>query len=119
VPASAELWGEDVFAQVCQLLCSVIQNHPASLKGLHQAGITRSFLKSLHRVTLAQFSASSQCSSLLFRRFQDMLKSGEVIRAIPETIRSLCLNAAGLDAVKKVSFVPAELRLLLLLLNLL
>eukprot|EP00954_Amorphochlora_amoebiformis_P011113 871098-Amorphochlora_amoeboformis.AAC.1 len=73
-----QVLGDRIFALSCALLCNVIQNRPNCLKSLHECGVTLSFL---HRLN------------------EDMLQTEAVMKIVPETIRSLCLNSEGLKLV--------------------
>lgn len=77
-PPSCGLLGEKVYALTSKLLCNVIQNKPSCLRVLHAAGITRAFLDSLR---------------------PDLLFSDDVVKTVPETVRSLSLNPDALKAV--------------------
>jgi uncharacterized protein YegJ (DUF2314 family) len=84
VTPKQDYWGDDIYYGVCSLICGIIQNNPSSLKLLHAANVTQVFLDTL---------------SL------SMMKTDLVLRAIPETVRSICLHSQGLTAVIQVSFL--------------
>ena len=47
------VWGPEVFALVCQLVCALINNQASCLKSLHGGGVTDAFLSHLSPVRLA------------------------------------------------------------------